>query len=86
MPVPEFPLSFPVTTTDRGARQASRLRKIYNAAEHSIGLPVDDAARYEATMLVERFKSVEEQLAGVMDQVKSVCPQKFLTTKSRYFE
>jgi transposase len=62
-----------VTTTDRGARQASRLRKIYNAAEHSIGLPVNDAARYEATMLVERFKSVEEQLASVMDQVKSVC-------------
>ncbi|WP_419657884.1 putative transposase IS116/IS110/IS902 family [Desulfosarcina variabilis str. Montpellier] len=30
-------------------------------------------ARYEATMLVERFKSVEEQLASVMDQVKSVC-------------
>ena len=62
-----------VTTTTRGARQVSRLRKIYNAAEHSIGLPVDDAARYEATMLVERFKSVEEQLASVMDQVKSVC-------------
>ncbi|WP_419657879.1 hypothetical protein [Desulfosarcina variabilis] len=34
-----------VTTTTRGARQVSRLRKIYNAAEHSIGLPVDDAAR-----------------------------------------
>ena len=62
-----------VTTTDRGARQVSRLRKIYDAAGHSIGLPVDEAARYEATMLVERSKSVEEQLASVMDQVKAVC-------------
>jgi transposase len=41
-----------VTTTDRGARQLNRLRKIHDAASHSIGVPVDEAAGYEARMLV----------------------------------
>jgi transposase len=62
-----------VTTTDRGARQLKRLRKIYDAAGCSIGLPVDDAARYEARMLVERFKAVEKELEQVMEQIHTVC-------------
>jgi transposase len=62
-----------VTTTDRGARQISRLRKIHEAAGRSIGLPVDDAAEYEAQMLVERFKAVAKELEHVMDQIHTVC-------------
>ena len=62
-----------VTTTDKGVRQLNRLRKIYDAAGHSIGLPVDDAALYEATMLVDRFRSVDGELADVMDRIKAVC-------------
>ncbi|BBO91768.1 hypothetical protein DSCOOX_49480 [Desulfosarcina ovata subsp. ovata] len=62
-----------VTTTDRGVRQMNRLRKIHEAAGRSIGLPVDDAAEYEARMLVERFKAVEKELEQVMDQINTIC-------------
>lgn len=62
-----------VTTTDRGARQINRLRKIHEAAGHSIGLPVGEAAEYEAQMLVEQFKAVEKELEQVMDQINTVC-------------
>ena len=63
-----------VTNTDRGIRQINRLRKIHEAAERSIGLPVDDAAEYEAGMQVERFKAVENELEQVMDQqIKNIC-------------
>jgi transposase len=62
-----------VTTTDRGIRQISRLRKIYDAAGRSIGLPVNDAAICEAEMLVDRFKAVEKELKQVMEQIQTVC-------------
>jgi transposase len=62
-----------VTTTDRGARQLNRLRKIHDAAGCSIGVPVDEAAGYEARMLVERFKAVDEELGQVMDRIDVVC-------------
>jgi transposase len=64
-----------VTTTDRGARQINRLRKIYQAAEHSVGLPVNAAAVYEAQMLVERFVAANEDLEQVMEQIKNICQQ-----------
>jgi transposase len=62
-----------VTTTDRGARQISRLRKIYDAAKDSVGLPVDESGTYQAQMLVERFKAVREEKAQVMEQIETVC-------------
>jgi transposase len=62
-----------VTTTDRGIRQMNRLRKIHEAAGRSIGLPVGDAAEFEARMLVERFKAVEKELEQVMDQITQIC-------------
>jgi transposase len=64
-----------VTTTDRGARQINRLRKIHQAAQHSVGLPVDAAAIYEAQMLVERFIATNEDLELVMVQINTICPQ-----------
>jgi len=62
-----------VTTTDRGVSQKNRLRKIYDAAGYSIGLPVDSVARYGAKMLVERFKAVENELDQVMDKINTLC-------------
>jgi transposase len=62
-----------VTTTDRGARQMNRLKKIHDAAGCSIGLPVDEAAADEAEMLVERFKAVDEELRQVMDRINTLC-------------
>jgi transposase len=62
-----------VTTTDQGVRQLRRLRKIHDAAGCSIGLPVDEAAEYEARMLVERFKATDEELGQVMDRIRAVC-------------
>jgi transposase len=62
-----------VTTTDRGHRQLRRLKKIHDAAGNSIGMPVDEAAHFEAKMLVERFKAVREERRITMKQVKSIC-------------
>jgi len=62
-----------VTTTDRGARQLNRLKKIYDAAKDSIGLPVNAAAAYEAKMLVERFKSVRQEHVRTMEQIETIC-------------
>jgi transposase len=62
-----------VTTTDRGARQLRRLRKIHDAAACSIGVPTDAAAVHEAKILVARFKAVEAELAAVMEQIESIC-------------
>jgi transposase len=62
-----------VTTTDRGVRQINRLRKIYDAAKNSVGLPVNAAAAYEAKMLVERFKSVRQERLQTMEQIETIC-------------
>jgi len=62
-----------VTTTNRGIRQVRRLKKIYDAAGKSIGLPVDDAAIFEAEMLVDRFKNVREKYLQTMEQIEAIC-------------
>ena len=62
-----------VTTTNRGVRQVGRLKKIHDAAGQSVGLPVDDAATFEAKMLVERFKAVREEKQRTMDQIEAIC-------------
>lgn len=62
-----------VTSTSRGGRQLRRLQSIYDAAKHSIGLPVDSSATFEAKLLVERFNSVREQIAHTMKQISERC-------------
>lgn len=62
-----------VTTTDRGLRQIQRLRKIYEAAKESVGLPVDPAVIFEARMLVERLKQNRMQISRTMGKIKTVC-------------
>ena len=62
-----------VTTTDRGIRQIRRLRKIYEAAKESVGLPVDPAVTFEAQMIVERLKQNSREIARIMNEIKKVC-------------
>lgn len=62
-----------VTTTDRGARQLNRLRKIYDAAKDSVGLPVDEAGIYQARMLVDHYKAVKQEKEQIMVQIENVC-------------
>jgi transposase len=62
-----------VTTTDRGLRQVQRLRKIYDAAKESVGLPVDPAVQFEAQMLVDRLKQNNLEVTRTMKEIKQVC-------------
>ncbi len=71
MPFPEFVNC--VTTTDRGSRQLRRLQSIYNAAEHSVGLPVGTADEFEARILVNDLRDIRRQVDQAMKQVETVC-------------
>jgi len=62
-----------VTTTDRGDRQVQRLRKIYDAAENSVGLPVNSATVFEAQMIVDKIRSVRKELLKLMNEMKVLC-------------
>ncbi|MBU1055808.1 MAG: IS110 family transposase [Proteobacteria bacterium] len=62
-----------VTTKDRGDRQVQRLRKIYDLAETSVGLPVNSATVFEAQMTVDRIRKVRQEVSQVMAEMKAVC-------------
>jgi len=62
-----------VTTKDRGLRQVQRLRKIYDAAKDSVGLPVDLSIQFEARMIVDRLKQNSIEIARTMDEIKQIC-------------
>ncbi|CAB1070731.1 Mobile element protein [Olavius algarvensis Delta 1 endosymbiont] len=62
-----------VTTTNRGVRQMQRLRAIHQAAGESVGMPMDEAAGYEAQLLVERLRQVKEQISQTMQHLESKC-------------
>jgi len=62
-----------VTTKDRGDRQVQRLRTIYDAAENSVGLPVNSATVFEAQMIVDRIRNVKKEVLKVMSEMKVVC-------------
>jgi len=64
-----------VSTRDRGDRQLKRLRKIYDAAEESIGCPVGPEAEFEAEMLVERLLGVQKRVDETMRRIKDVAEQ-----------
>lgn len=61
-----------VTTKDRGLRQVKRLRTIHELAANSIGFPVDAAALFQARMLVERFKALQDRLAQTESKIEIV--------------
>ena len=62
-----------VTRRDRGIRQQNRLMKIYEAAGVSIGCPMDDAAQFEAKLLVERLEGIREKIGQTESEVKDLC-------------
>lgn len=62
-----------VTTTDRGSRQLCRLRSIYDAAGHSVGLPMGASDEFEARMLVKDLRAARERIKEIMVQIESLC-------------
>jgi transposase len=62
-----------VTRRDRGLRQQKRLEKIYAAAAVSIGCRMDDAAHFEAKLLVERFEKISERIGQTEAEIEDLC-------------
>jgi transposase len=62
-----------VTRRDRGIRQQKRLMNIYEAAGVSIGCPMDEAAQFEAHLLVERHEGISERIGKTEAEIKDLC-------------
>lgn len=62
-----------VTRRDRGIRQQKRLMRIYEAAAVSIGCPMDEAAHFEAHLLVERLEKINEEIGQTESEIKDLC-------------
>jgi transposase len=62
-----------VTRRDRGLRQIKRLRAIYDVAKISVGCRVDQAAEFEARLLVEQLTDLRERLEQTESRIASVC-------------
>lgn len=62
-----------VTTRSRGGGQLRRLQSIYDAAKDSVGLALDEAAIFEANMLVESYHHTKEQIDQTMQQIVQAC-------------
>jgi len=62
-----------VTRRDRGIRQQKRLMKIFQAAGVSIGCPMDEAAQFEAKLLVERLEGIRERIDQTEAEIKDLC-------------
>jgi len=62
-----------VTRQNRGIRQHKRLERIYEAAAVSIGCPMDEAADFEAHLLVERLEKIKERIGQTESEIKDIC-------------
>jgi transposase len=62
-----------VTRRDRGIRQQRRLERIYEAAAISVGCPMDEAANFEAHLLVERLEEISERIGQTESEIKDLC-------------
>jgi len=62
-----------VTRRDRGIRQRKRLERIYEAAAVSIGCPMDEAAHFEAKLLVERLEKISERVEQTEAEIEDLC-------------
>jgi len=62
-----------VTRQNRGIRQHKRLERIYEAAAVSIGYPMDEAADFEAHLLVERLEKIKERIGQTESEIKDIC-------------
>lgn len=62
-----------VTRRDRGLGQQKRLRQIYEAAKVSIGCPMDEAAYFEAHLLVEQHEKLSDKIGQTEAEIKDIC-------------
>jgi len=62
-----------VTRRDRGIKQRKRLERIYEVAAVSIGCPMDEAAEFEAHLLVERLEKINEEIGQTEVEINDLC-------------
>ena len=62
-----------VTRRDRGIGQQNRLMRIYEAAAVSIGCPMDEAAHFEAQLLVEQLEKLNNKIGQTEFEIKDLC-------------
>jgi transposase len=62
-----------VTRRDGGIRQQKRLMRIYEAASVSIGCPMDEAAHFEAQLLVEQLEKLKHKIGQTEAEIKDQC-------------
>jgi transposase len=62
-----------VTRRDRGIWQQKRLMRIYEAAAVSIGCPMDEAAHFEAQLLVEQLEKLNNKIGQTEVEIKDLC-------------
>jgi len=62
-----------VTRTTRGIAQKLRLHKVYQAAIDSVGCPMEQAAEFEAELLVEKLKQVRKQISQTQNLIEEIC-------------
>jgi transposase len=62
-----------VTTRDRGIAQRRRLEGIWKTAVDSVGCEMGDGAQFEGRMLVERLKTVRQEIREVCERIERIC-------------
>lgn len=62
-----------VTTRERGQAQHAKLRAIWEESSRSIGCEVGGSAKYEAKILVDSLKQIQETMRDVQDEIKGIC-------------
>lgn len=62
-----------VTRHDRGLSQQKRLLQIYEAAKVSIGCPMDEAAYFEARLLVEQHEKLKDKIRQTEAEIQDIC-------------
>lgn len=64
-----------VITRKTGLAQEKRLRTIQSAAGNSIGCPFTPAAAFEARMLVEKIRQVQESVLQIEKMIEKICTE-----------
>jgi transposase len=62
-----------VTGTQRGVAQKMRLKKIHSLASETIGCPINPAAEFQASFLVQKLKDVRLQMKQINELIESIC-------------
>jgi len=62
-----------VASRDRGSSQLRRLKRIYAAAEESIGCPMDEAVEYEARVITEHLSQLRQYIKETDKRIEKRC-------------